>query len=200
MQRPDVSIETLTPERFAGDYEVLQEFMGGKLCCCFLPLSSCESANDHARARSKWPADKLSLGAVAVVDGKVVGVVQMAMHGHPCDMHAVKPGECHIEHLAVSASARGHGVGTKLLKWCEETARARGVQYLSLAVVSGNPAKRLYERFGFRDRREDVCNHACTCLFITFFFGRPYGCCHPEWGGAVMDKPLTGGAAEVGGA
>ena len=90
----------------------------------------------------------------------------------------------------MGASARGKGVGTKLLAWVESTARARGAKTLSLAVVRGNPAKRLYERVGYVVRPVGACEEALSCLVVTVFFGRPYGFCHPAWGSDMMYKEL----------
>ena len=189
-----VRIEVLSPERYAQDFAVMQEFLSGKHLCCICPLSCLSSEADHRREHQGWPADKQSLGAVAVgVDGEIIGIVQMALHGHPATLHPVKPGECYIEHLAVTASARGQGVGTKLLAWCEATARARGAAYLSLEVVNGNPAIRLYEREGFVSVPQDPVGACCSALFVALCFGRVYGCFGP-CGSQLMHKRLSGQA------
>jgi GNAT superfamily N-acetyltransferase len=52
--------------------------------------------------------------------------------------------------IAVSAGARGNGVGTALLRALIDRARTSGVEALSLSVETENPALRLYERVGFR--------------------------------------------------
>jgi len=105
-------------------------------------------------------------------------------------MHRPKAGEIYIEWLAVSASARGRGVGTKLLDWMEATARERGMTTLSLAVIRGNRAKGLYERKGYVVKELGCCEECWGCCLLTTFFGRPYGFCHPEWGGDDMVKQL----------
>lgn len=51
--------------------------------------------------------------------------------------------------IGVRAEARGHGVGTALLRALIELARDKGYPGLSLSVEEDNPALRLYERFGF---------------------------------------------------
>jgi ribosomal-protein-alanine N-acetyltransferase len=52
--------------------------------------------------------------------------------------------------IAVSAAARGFGVGARLLAAAERAARARGCVALRLEVRSDNPAARsLYERRGY---------------------------------------------------
>jgi GNAT superfamily N-acetyltransferase len=52
--------------------------------------------------------------------------------------------------MAVVAEHRGRGVGTRLLARLVEAA---GEEFaaLSLSVSAGNPARRLYERFGFEE-------------------------------------------------
>jgi ribosomal protein S18 acetylase RimI-like enzyme len=51
--------------------------------------------------------------------------------------------------LAVVAKARARGVGTGLLAALLDRARADGFPALSLSVEPDNPARRLYERYGF---------------------------------------------------
>lgn len=80
-------------------------------------------------------------------------------------------------------------IGTCLLKLCEETALSKGAKLLSLGVVAGNPAERLYKRFGFEDApKEDGFDSGkiCACIFCVL------GCHHRQMGGKVMhNKPLT---------
>ena len=62
---------------------------------------------------------------------------------------------------------------------------------MSLAVLWGNRAQGLYERFGFEEQpHQDGCDECCECCFVTLCFGRPYGCCHAGWGSAFMTKSL----------
>ena len=56
----------------------------------------------------------------------------------------------YISNIAVTADLRGQGIGWKLLESAEEWARAHGKGSLSLHVAASNPARHLYERFGFR--------------------------------------------------
>lgn len=65
--------------------------------------------------------------------------------------HKPKPGELHIEFLAVAPEARGLGVGGVLLTFAMQLAKIRGLDRVTLAVVATNPrAKAMYERSGFR--------------------------------------------------
>ena len=57
--------------------------------------------------------------------------------------------------IAVVPSRRGRGVGRELLSALLGQARGDGFGAITLSVESGNPAARLYERFGFATVRED---------------------------------------------
>ena len=53
--------------------------------------------------------------------------------------------------MGVMAEARGQGIGGALLDALLTLAREQGFRALSLTVERQNPARRLYERKGFRD-------------------------------------------------
>ncbi|MHB1293779.1 MAG: GNAT family N-acetyltransferase [Anaerolineae bacterium] len=55
--------------------------------------------------------------------------------------------------IAVLPEARGRGVGTRLLT--DLLASPCGATAISLSVTEGNPAQRLYQRFGFRIVQRD---------------------------------------------
>lgn len=56
-----------------------------------------------------------------------------------------------MDGIAVDASVRGHGIGTRLLQAIETHARSCGCKSIRLDVIDTNPgARRLYERFGFQ--------------------------------------------------
>lgn len=59
-----------------------------------------------------------------------------------------------MDGIAVSSSARGQGIGTRLLQAIEAHARQLGKKSIRLDVVDTNPgARRLYERHGFEARK-----------------------------------------------
>lgn len=63
------------------------------------------------------------------------------------------PGASAVEvvYMGVAPEGRGTGVSDELMHRAIEAARRRGIERITLAVDSGNtPARRLYERFGFR--------------------------------------------------
>ena len=52
--------------------------------------------------------------------------------------------------VCVLPGYRGAGLGAELVGAAVAEARRRGLPALSLSVEEGNPARRLYERLGFR--------------------------------------------------
>jgi ribosomal protein S18 acetylase RimI-like enzyme len=65
-------------------------------------------------------------------------------------------GAYHIAEIDVDPSLRNRGIGSALLDHVEAEARARGYAQISLSTTTINPARRLYERHGFRviERRQ----------------------------------------------
>jgi ribosomal protein S18 acetylase RimI-like enzyme len=59
-------------------------------------------------------------------------------------------GAYHIAEIHVRATRRNLGIGAALLGEAERAARARGAPRMSLSTTTNNPARHLYERFGFR--------------------------------------------------
>ena len=101
-------------------------------------------------------------------------------------MHKPKQGEAYVASLAVAKGARGMGAGTQMLQWSESVARARKSNFMSLGVVRGNPAQRLYERYGFVEKKEGCFDECCQNIAISCMLGCPHGRC----GGLMMEKPL----------
>ena len=60
-----------------------------------------------------------------------------------------RPDRWRIVDIAVLASRRGQGLGTEVVRQCQQRAAAAGAR-LELQVRPENPARRLYERLGFR--------------------------------------------------
>jgi ribosomal protein S18 acetylase RimI-like enzyme len=53
--------------------------------------------------------------------------------------------------ISLEPALRGFGIGSEMLRALLEAAREAGGERVSLSVDPGNRAKRLYERFGFRE-------------------------------------------------
>lgn len=187
-------VEPLSEPHFAGANRVFNDFISGsggghvKVCCCCCACSNCPRPDgDFAAELRKYP-ELMETTAVALVDGNVVGSTKLVLYGQhqgtidQC-LHTPRKDEAYVDHLAVAVSARGRGVGTEMLRWCEQTARARGAKVLTLGVVKGNPAVRLYERFGFVPVSTGCCEHLVVCCV----FGKPHG----QFGSLRMEKELA---------
>jgi GNAT superfamily N-acetyltransferase len=86
---------------------------------------------------------------VAEVDGCVVGFVAVVAR-QPFTEPDDPPGTyALVTDLAVSPPFRQQGIGRRLLEHAEAFARAKHATELRIAVLAGNPARRLYEAVGF---------------------------------------------------
>ncbi|GMI50278.1 hypothetical protein ScalyP_jg2000 [Parmales sp. scaly parma] len=186
-----VRIEPCSLEKLSDIHFVSQDFLSSKSFCCLFPMKYLEPISQTRKNYTRTP-DKLTVGGIAyeTSTNAPLGVIQCACHGHYSELHTVKPGECYVDWLAVLPAARGKGVGTKLLQWAEERARERKCDRMTLGVINGNPAKRLYERFGFVTRYDGVVEAVCGVVFTLVCFGRPYGCLHGSCGSSMMEKKL----------
>jgi len=183
-----IRIETLAPMHFERAHEIEEDFFGntGKGCCFgACPYGWCPTPRQDFESFYLNNPDRCSTFGVAVrQDQSVVGIVVLRMEGQKSRpdedwIHTPKVGELYIDHIAVSGNSRGLGIGTKLMKWTDAMARERGANRITLGVVNGNPAKRLYDRFGFVDTEDDCCMTACI-------IGMPYGQC----GSTMMEKRI----------
>ncbi|MFA5264284.1 MAG: GNAT family N-acetyltransferase [Opitutaceae bacterium] len=59
-------------------------------------------------------------------------------------------GDIRIVDISLLPAHRGRGLGTAILKWVFGQASAAGAT-VSLSVLAGNPALRLYQRLGFKE-------------------------------------------------
>jgi ribosomal protein S18 acetylase RimI-like enzyme len=89
-------------------------------------------------------------GVLALRDGVAVGAAWGRLFS------SANPGYGYVSDtipelsIVVRADARGRGVATELLTRLLAQARHRGFSAVSLSVEIDNPARRLYERLGFR--------------------------------------------------
>ncbi len=87
-------------------------------------------------------ADRILLAAF--VDSKLVGTVQILLATPPNQPHRAD-----VAKLLVLRSARGQGVGRKLMEYAEQASRLAGKTLLVLDTVTGDHAERLYMRLGW---------------------------------------------------
>lgn len=80
----------------------------------------------------------------AFVDSKLVGTVQV--------LFATPPNQPHrgdVAKLLVTRSARGQGIGARLMEHAEKESRLAGKTLLVLDTATGDPGERLYTRMGW---------------------------------------------------
>lgn len=87
------------------------------------------------------------VGVVAEVDGRVVGAAYCRLTRGYGFVDEQTPEVT----IGVDAGHRGRGIGTALLDALARAARDHGFERLSLSVEPVNPARRLYERAGYRE-------------------------------------------------
>ncbi|RBY79990.1 GNAT family N-acetyltransferase [Blastococcus sp. TF02-09] len=89
-------------------------------------------------------------GAVSTAGGEPTGVVWVTRF--PADAPGYGFVRADVPELSVCVllGYRGEGLGLELVEAAVREARDRGLPALSLSVEEGNPARRLYERLGFR--------------------------------------------------
>ncbi|MCZ0211152.1 GNAT family N-acetyltransferase [Streptomyces sp. UMAF16] len=105
----------------------------------------------HAEAVAWWRerADAVAVGGLAVwaaLDAmdRVTGTVGLDFPGRPNSRHRAE-----LVKLMVHRSARGQGLGRRLLTTAERAAAADGRTLLHLDTETGSPAERLYRSAGW---------------------------------------------------
>lgn len=191
-------VEPITQEHLKNATDLFNDFIEGsnKRACGVCSCSNCPNSEaDLQQEYQKCPAKMQITGMIVNSEsGEVIGSVKMQQHGMPSAtpldacLHTTRPGEMYIDWMSVSASARGMGAGTRLLEWCEQVARTRGASFLSLGVLNGSPARRLYERHGYVRKQQGMCSSVCGNCVVCCFFGCPFSG-HCGW--TVMEKQLA---------
>jgi len=95
-----------------------------------------------------WPRSG-DLGVVAE-DGGPVGAAWLRFFPEDRPSYGFVDAATPELSIGVLPAQRGRGVGTSLLAALIKSARELGRPALSLSVEADNPARRLYERFGFQ--------------------------------------------------
>ncbi len=96
--------------------------------------------------RFDWPLARREFG--------LLGAIYRRVNYAILDSDRREPDELNIQALAVLASCRSQGIGSRLLEGAEDLALADGYRLLSLEVIDSNRrAQSLYERYGFKTER-----------------------------------------------
>jgi ribosomal protein S18 acetylase RimI-like enzyme len=116
----------------------------------------------------KRPSD---FGFIAEIAGKPVGAA-WARHIPAEDNPFYIDDRSPVVSIAVRDDTRGKGVGKTLLRTLVDEAAARGLR-LTLDVRETNPAKRLYERLGFRRVPGQEVRNRVGSLSLGMVFSEP---------------------------
>jgi putative acetyltransferase len=97
-------------------------------------------------AASRWVGfSKYKCSITAMIDNVPVGLATLYLQPYKKIAHQCEFG------IIVGGEHRGKGIGSSLIKNLMNLAKENfGIELLHLQVYEGNPATRLYERFGFK--------------------------------------------------
>ncbi|EOD09568.1 hypothetical protein EMIHUDRAFT_198075 [Emiliania huxleyi CCMP1516] len=125
-------------------------------CCCpglFLGAAGSRVKLAYEQYAQRFPNKLKHCGALRSDKGSLVGFCQLQLAGDPGNLAVQEwarikllPDEAYLEWLGTAPSARGKGIGRKMLAWACEKARISGAGHLSLHVKRGSTAaRRLFE-------------------------------------------------------
>ncbi|SDI15913.1 GNAT family N-acetyltransferase [Paraburkholderia phenazinium] len=98
-----------------------------------------DAAAHHARLQYRYDAAR-----IVCLDGVAIGLLKAYRDAT----------EWHLVQLQIDPHYQGRGLGEQIIKTLLAGAQADALP-VSLKVLKGNPAKRLYERLGFREISSD---------------------------------------------
>lgn len=110
--------------------------------------------DSYYRAFERIDADPNNELIVAVQDGTVVGTLQLTFTP---SLSYQGSWRATIESVRTAGALRGQGIGSALVAWTVERARARGARMVQLSTdKSRADAKRFYEKLGFKASHEGM--------------------------------------------
>lgn len=124
--------------------EILSDCINGGASLGFmLPFSPADAAS-YWREVADSVEGGATILAVAEVEGRIVGTVQVGLASKPNQPHR---GD--LMKLLVHRSARGLGLSRLLMEAVEAEAARRGRSLLVLDTATGSDAEKIYPRFGW---------------------------------------------------
>jgi len=127
---------------------------------CLLPRLADFNVPSHRKAEHLWLGDREmvrgwasgqrpEVEVIVAINNDNQKTVGVAVVSHRKELLSGEP-SAHLEVLALSKSAEGHGIATSLMQEIENIAVTNGASSLSLHVFANNAkARALYERQGF---------------------------------------------------
>jgi ribosomal protein S18 acetylase RimI-like enzyme len=120
-------------------------------------LSRLKHPKDEEHRRDYQVAAQMALLKVNTEDAvllvmedndEIIGQVLLRIQGSETEL-----GYPNMQDLYIAEDNRSHGLGSQLIKECEQIAKEKGYEKMSVAVnpTLNLPAKHLYERLGYRD-------------------------------------------------
>jgi len=116
---------------------------------------------------------RMGASFTAEIEGKPVGMAVLYLQPYQKFAHHA------LFTIIVEENFRGHGVGKKLIEHFEKEARDKfRLDFLHLEVYEGNPARRLYERLGFKEFGKhprfikENGHYVCKILMQKELYGR----------------------------
>jgi GNAT superfamily N-acetyltransferase len=133
-------------ERTADLSAILVDCVEGGASVSFMAPLARDKADRFWRSVADGVAagDRMLLVAEDRATGEIVGTVQVVL-AEPEN----QPHRADVRKMLVRRSARGRGLGGRLMRAAEEVARAAGKTLLVLDTVTGSDAERLYGRLGW---------------------------------------------------
>jgi ribosomal protein S18 acetylase RimI-like enzyme len=106
-----------------------------------------------AQLENRWREQELGYRELLVAEqhGEYVGTVSIGESETP-------PTSLHLFALEVAPERRGQGIGGSIVRYVVDEARRRRRESVYLEVRVDNPARRLYQRLGFRRTGADFVN------------------------------------------
>lgn len=84
--------------------------------------------------------DNMALIGVVMYSREIAGFCKLSFAGT----------DGNLDILIVREKYRNRGLGKKLMEWAIASFKERNVKLLQVKVVTGNPAVKLYEKYGFQ--------------------------------------------------
>lgn len=124
--------------------EILADCVEGGASVGFMQPYTPADAEPYWRSVAEAVEAGVNLLAVAEVDGKIVGTVQVGFASMPNQPHR---GD--LKKLLVHRSARGKGLARLLMEAIEREAARQGKHLLVLDTATGSDAEAIYPRLGW---------------------------------------------------